>query len=559
MPEGAEKAKAVKKKQQQEGGGGGSDSPAPANGRSPRFAEPPPASPPTGTNRPRFCRLALPLAPVVMQTSSHMAEECGPPGSSPVVVAMVWSRRLSAMCFCLAWRSHRAASLIPLAGWAAFAGKGKVLKEAAKRKKRASPKGRGKKERRDALDPLTFISKSFQKSCTGAGVDEVVRQVSDNLKRLDKEISDQVQNSKSLGNHIDETKGLIHKAVASVTELRKEAAQAVDEADVVVGRARYASTHHMVKALDGLTYLKEIRSSINQCRKLRDQAQYAAIAPHLKKQEVLKPYFRTYSDIPVIDKVLTEVDEFQEDLLSEIVSEFKQSYGQVEDDTDFAARLAASAQLMDCMGEHAAHDLRKWFVARKQDELEYFVLTIEGKTVDDLRPRKVDEMEEAVAQAQQALEELEQAEEQDDDAIEAAQAVLQEKSADAEQAGIEAAKTDAYNASRPATLDDLCERYQWLEDELDTYTYTYMDIFPASWEVSEAFTHKCCMYLRGFVEEIIVETKPLNIDLQAFMERTLEFEEFLSDRYAAAAAASRCGSAPTLVAVTRLHQGQHHQ
>lgn len=32
-------------------------------------------------------------------------------------------------------------------------------------------------------------------------------------------------------------------------------------------------------------------------------------------------------------------------------------------------------------------------------------------------------------------------------------------------------------------------------------------------------------------------TKPLNIDVQAFMERTFEFEEFLSDRYAAAAAA----------------------
>ena len=116
---------------------------------------------------------------------------------------------------------------------------------------------------------------------------QVVRQVSDNLKRLDKEISIQVQNSKSLGNHIDETKYLIHKAVASVTQLKKEAEQAVDGADVVVGRARYASTNHMVQALDGLTYLKEMRGSIDQCRRLHDQGQYAAIAPHLKKQQLI--------------------------------------------------------------------------------------------------------------------------------------------------------------------------------------------------------------------------------------------------------------------------------
>lgn len=375
-----------------------------------------------------------------------------------------------------------------------------------------------------------------------------------------------MQNSKSLGNHIDETKDLIHKAVASVTQLKKEAEQAVDGADVVVGRARYASTNHMVQALDGLTYLKEMRGSIDQCRRLHDQGQYAAIAPHLKKQQALRPYFRRYSDIPVIDKVLTEVDDFQEDLLREIESEFKLSYGKVEDDKEFARHLTESAQLMDSIGEHAAHDLRKWFVAAKQEELEYFVLTVENQTVDRLPPRKVAEMEEAVAQAAQELEDLREkqregeteaaGEQESDAAIEAAQAALREKQTEAESAAIEAAKTHAYNASMPKTLDDLCERYQWLEDELDTYTYTYMDIFPASWEVSEAFTHKCCMYLRGFVEGIIMATKPLNIELQAFMERTLEFEEFLSDRYAAAAAALAEAGADALISRTASSVGR---
>ena len=419
------------------------------------------------------------------------------------------------------------------------AGGGKDKKAGAD-PKRAAKKG----ARRDALDPLAFVSKSFQSGASLAGVDTVLGQVRNNLKRLDKEISIQVQNSKSLGNHIDETKDLIHTAVTTVTALKKEAAQVAGDRDVVVGRARYAGTNHMAKALDGLVHLKDLRHSMNQARYLRDNAQYALITPHLRKQQMLRPFFTKYSDIPVVEKLLTEVDEFQEELLNDILAEFRDSYGKVEGDKDMMAHLAESAQLMDAMGEHAANDLRKWYVDNKKQQLEYYCLTTSAPRPSDLppwpkelaylEPEPQQEDEDAIAAAEKAVETAEEA--GDDIAVTVAQAEVKDAKQKALENAANAAKATAYAESQPASLDDLTDRYQWLEDEVDEYTGTYMDVFPVAWEVSEAFTKKCCDYLRSFVEGIISETNPLAGELEEFMVRTLEFEEFLSDRYAAAAA-----------------------
>ena len=340
---------------------------------------------------------------------------------------------------------------------------------------------------RQNLDPLAFLIKSFQTEGDLDNVDTVIHQVHDNLKRLDQEISVQVQNSKSLGSHIDETKALVHSVVGKVSELQQQATGAIEESKMATGRAQYNVVSGMEKALDSLVFLRELRASMDLCVRHQLTGQYGRIQPLLEKQAALVPRFAKYMGVPVVDRLLSEVEDFQEQLLNDILNEFKVSYGKVESDADMMVHLAESARLMDAMGDHAATDLVKWFVGKKRDQLEYFVAHQRGQDWQRMEPVE-----------------------------------------------LEAARQE----SVPTSLADLQERFQWLEEQVDEYTENYLDVFPPHWEVSESFTHACCIELRGAIEPIVSKTGPTDAELQGFRLRTQELEEFFADRYAASALAA---------------------
>jgi hypothetical protein len=326
---------------------------------------------------------------------------------------------------------------------------------------RAGPAAPG--HRRDKLDPMAVLVTKFQSNESLDSVDTVIHQVHENIRRIDQEISEQVQNSKSLGSHIDETKTLIHTVVENVTQLRQLSVDAVDQSRVTAGQAQYAAASGMEKALDCLVFLRELRVSMDTCKRHRMTGQYSSIHPLLEKQAELVPCFASYKHVPVVAQLLDEVEDFQEELLTDISNEFKVSYGKVESDKDMMGHLAESAKLMDAIGEYAANDLIKWFVDKKREQLQYFILHARG---DDWQRLDEEEREAAV------------------------------------------------NESVPKSLSDLEARFSWLEEEVDHYTDGYLDVFPATWEVAETFTHACCTQLRGSIESAILLSSPVEVELQ---------------------------------------------
>jgi hypothetical protein len=240
------------------------------------------------------------------------------------------------------------------------------------------------------MDPLAFLVKSFQSDGSVESVEAVLRQVHANIGRLDEEISAQVQTSRSLGGHIDETKALIESVVAGMPALQRKAADAVAGAELAQGWGHHRAAVGLDQALDSLAFLRQLRACMDTCARHRATGQYGSIAPLLAKQRKLVPCFRLYTEVPVVKGLLAEVEQFQEQLLNDILAEFRVSYGKVESDPDMMGHLAESARLMGAMGDHAANDLCRWFVEKKRGQLQHWSVHSLGQDWERLPPEEAE-------------------------------------------------------------------------------------------------------------------------------------------------------------------------
>lgn len=91
--------------------------------------------------------------------------------------------------------------------------------------------------------------------------------------------------------------------------------------------------------------------------------QYSRITPQLAIQRAIMPYFGKYKSAPVVEKLLNRCDEFQEDLLNDIMAEFDVSFGKC--DADMLHHLAESAKLMAAMGDGTTEDLTRWYCEKE--------------------------------------------------------------------------------------------------------------------------------------------------------------------------------------------------
>eukprot|EP01050_Picozoa_sp_SAG11_P000263 SAG11_NODE_7_length_31267_cov_19.541966_1_plen_550_part_00 len=237
----------------------------------------------------------------------------------------------------------------------------------------ASPRAEGRQRapRRAADDPMAFVAKSFgaSESLEASNVEHVIGQVQRNLKRLDAEISADVRKSKSFNVSMVDMKAELGTILAQFGEIKAEAAAIAEknEAQVEI-RSVYQGAKGLLDGLDALTYLRELKRSIALCERHKTTGQYSRIGEQLAVQSKLKPYFGRFKSAPVVSALLDRIDEFQEDLISDIMNEFSASYKKA--DADMLVHLTESAKLMEAMGDAGIEDLTKWYCERTLQEFE---------------------------------------------------------------------------------------------------------------------------------------------------------------------------------------------
>lgn len=85
-------------------------------------------------------------------------------------------------------------------------------------------------------------------------------------------------------------------------------------------------------------------------------------------------------------------------------------------------------------------------------------------------------------------------------------------------------------------LESITKRFYWLQCELEYFDKTYSNIFPPSWRMAELISEEFCIATKLTVSALLEATKK-TLDVKFLIravEKTIEFERGLSDRFRAA-------------------------
>ena len=119
-------------------------------------------------------------------------------------------------------------------------------------------------------------------------------------------------------------KTVVEDVISHVQDMRGDAVKvAAEHAWQAETQVVYQGAKGMLASLDALTYLRELKASMDLCDHYKMCGQYIRISEQLTVQAKLRPYFTEYKAAPVVERLLNRIDEFQEDLLNDILAEFR--------------------------------------------------------------------------------------------------------------------------------------------------------------------------------------------------------------------------------------------
>jgi hypothetical protein len=223
------------------------------------------------------------------------------------------------------------------------------------------------------FDAIDFINQNFpsddQKSLDK--IDPFVSTLSENITKLDGELSSAVQKQATAGHRaaedIKEAKHAIDELFTKIKDIKGKAEQSevmVAEICKDIKQLDYAK-RHIQETITALKRLHMVVTAVEQLKAMSTTKQYREAANLLEAVKQLLTHFEQYSNIPKILELKSSISKLRSDLKTQVFKDFLDigELGEAaEDDAPDESTLIAACAVIDALGDTEKEELVTTFI-----------------------------------------------------------------------------------------------------------------------------------------------------------------------------------------------------
>jgi hypothetical protein len=223
------------------------------------------------------------------------------------------------------------------------------------------------------FDAIEFINQNFpsddQKSLEK--IEPFVTTLSENITKLDGELSSAVQKQATAGHRaaedIRDANQAIHELFTKIKDIKGKAEQSevmVAEICKDIKQLDYAK-RHIQETITALKRLHMVVTAVEQLKAMSSTKQYREAANLLEAVKQLLTHFADYSNIPKILELKSNIEKLRSDLKTQVFKDFMDigELGEIaEEDSPNESTLIAACAVIDALGETEKEELVATFI-----------------------------------------------------------------------------------------------------------------------------------------------------------------------------------------------------
>ncbi|GFP89751.1 vacuolar protein sorting-associated protein 53 a [Phtheirospermum japonicum] len=366
----------------------------------------------------------------------------------------------------------------------------------------------------DKQSALDYINQMFPTEASLSGVEPLMQKIHSEIRRVDAEILTAVRQQSNSGSKAREelaaathaVQELIHK----MQEIKTKAEQSesmVQEICRDIKKLDFAKKH-ITTTITALHRLTMLVSAVEQLQVMASKRQYKEAAAQLEAVNQLCSHFEAYRDFQKITELREKFKSIKQILKSHVFSDFSSlGTGKETEESNLLQQLSDACLVVDALEPSVREELVKNFCSR---ELTSYQQIFEGAGLSNFV------------------------------VVLFCYCLLSSLKLTVDFDGVEIGFYSAL--AELAKLDKTERRYAWIKRRLRTNEEIWK-IFPSSWHVSYLLCIQFCKLTRNQLVDILtnLKEKPDVGTLLMALQRTLEFEEELAEKFGAGSRSRESG------------------